>query len=96
MFENLPFDLQLDEKPLFTYLTNSALESSNIDNLFLNTDSQYIVDVAEEIYSDKLNYYIRPPHLGSSKARLDDFVYDFMINFPSEITIFFNPCSFAR
>ena len=88
-FKNLSL---LDKKPLFTYLTNSALESSNINNLFLNTDSKYIVDVAQEIYKDKLNYYIRPSHLGSSKAKLDDFVYDFMVNFPSDITIFFNPC----
>ena len=88
-FKNLSL---LDKKPLFTYLTNSALEASNIDKLFLNTDSKYIVDVAKKIYKNKLNYYVRPSHLGSSKAKLDDFVYDFMINFPSEITIFFNPC----
>ena len=87
-FKNLSL---LDNKPLFTYLTNSALETSNIDNLFLNTDSKYIVEIAKKIYKDKLNYYIRPSHLGSSEAKLDDFVYDFMINFPSEITIFFNP-----
>ena len=88
-FKNLSL---LDEKPLFTYLTDSALKSSNINNLFLNTDSKYIVDVAKKIYKNKLNYYIRPSNLGSSKAKLDDFAYDFMINFPSEITIFFNPC----
>ena len=88
-FKNL---LLLDNKPLFTYLTDSALKTSNIDNLYLNTDSEYIVNIAKEIYKDKLNYYIRPSQLGSSKAKLDDFVYDFMINFPSEITIFFNPC----
>ena len=88
-FKNLSL---INNKPLFTYLTDSALAASNIDELYLNTDSQYIVDVAKEIYSNKLNYYIRPPHLGSSKAKLDDFVYDFMINFPSDITIFFNPC----
>ena len=88
-FKNLSL---INNKPLFTYLTDNALAASNIDELYLNTDSQYIVDVAKEIYSNKLNYYIRPPHLGSSKAKLDDFVYDFMINFPSDITIFFNPC----
>ena len=86
-FKNLSL---IDNKPLFTYLTDSALNCSNIDNL-LNTDSQYIVDVAKEIYNKKLNYLLSP-HLGSSKAKLDDFVYDFMINFPSDLTIFFNPC----
>ena len=88
-FKNLSL---IDNKPLFTYLTDSALESSSINNLYLNTDSKYIVNVAKEIYKEKLNYYIRPSHLGSSEAKLDDFVYDFMINFPGEITIFFNPC----
>ena len=88
-FKNLSL---IKNKPLFSYLTDSALATSNIEKLFLNTDSQYIVDVARKIYNDRLNYYIRPSHLGSSKAKLDDFVYDFMINFPSEITIFFNPC----
>ena len=88
-FKNLSL---IDKKPLFTYLTNSALATSNINKLYLNTDSKYIVNIAKEIYQNKLNYYIRPSHLGSSKAKLDDFVYDFMINFPSEITIFFNPC----
>ena len=88
-FKNLSL---INNRPLFTYLTDSALESSSINNLYLNTDSKFIVNVAKEIYKEKLNYYIRPSHLGSSEAKLDDFVYDFMINFPSEITIFFNPC----
>ena len=86
-FKNLSL---LDNKPLFTYLTDSAIAASKIDNLYLNTDSQYIVDVAKKIMK-KLNYYIRPSHLGSSKAKLDDFVFDFMSNFPSEITIFLTP-----
>ena len=65
-FKNLSL---LNNKPLFTYLTDSALNTSNIDNLFLNTDSNYIVDIAKEIYKDKLNYYLRPAHLGSSKGK---------------------------
>ena len=84
--------LLLNEKPLFTYLTNNALKSNKISNLFLNTDSKYIIDIAKDYFSDQLKYYIRPKHLGSSGAKLDDFVYDFMTNFKSEITIFFNPC----
>ena len=84
--------LLIDNKPLFTYLTNSALNSLRLDNLYLNTDSKHIINIAKDIYGDKLNYYLRPSHLGSSKAKLDDFVFDFMINFSSDLTIFFNPC----
>ena len=35
--------LLIDNKPLFTYLTNSALKSSRINNLYLNTDSNHII-----------------------------------------------------
>ena len=81
--------LLIDDQPLFTYLTNSALKSSKINNLYLNTDSNYLVDIAKDIYHEKIKYYVRPKHLGSSKAKLDDVVFDFMMNFPSEISIFF-------
>ena len=84
--------LLINNQPLFTYLTNSALESSRINQLYLNTDSKYIENIAKDIYKEKLKYYIRPTHLGSSKAKLDDFVYDFMVKFTADITIFFNPC----
>ena len=45
--------LLIDGKPLFTYLTDSALKSKEISNLYLNTDSKYIVDIAEEIIIKK-------------------------------------------
>lgn len=84
--------LLLDNKPLFSYLTDSALASIKIDNLFLNSDSEIILNIAKKIYSNQLQYYLRPSNLGSSEAKLDDVVFDFMINFDSDITIFFNPC----
>ena len=84
--------LLLDNQALFSYLTNNALKSKLINNLYLNTDSKYIVDIAKKIYNDDLKYYIRPEHLGSSAAKLDDFVFDFIKNFKSDLTIFFNPC----
>ena len=62
-FKNL---LLLNNKPLFTYLTNSALKSSKIENLYLNTDSDYLVEIAKDIFDDNLKYYVRPAPLGSS------------------------------
>lgn len=90
-FKNLR---NLAGKPLYEYLTDEALNCLEIDNLYLNTDSRYIINAAEERYKDKLNYYLRPSNLGTSDASLDAYVYDFMNSFPSEITIFLNPCSF--
>jgi len=89
-FKNL---LLLNGKPLFTYLTDNSLKAKRISNLFINTDSQIIIDIAKDIYHDKLNYFLRDSKLGTSEAALDDYVYDFMIKFPSDITVFLNPCS---
>tara|TARA_B100000886_G_C20426418_1_gene494279 strand:- start:1817 stop:2563 length:747 start_codon:yes stop_codon:yes gene_type:complete len=89
-FKNL---LLLNGKPLFTYLTDNSLDSKEISSLYLNTDSQIIIDIAKSIYQDKLKYFLRDSKLGTSEASLDDYVYDFMIKFPSEITVFLNPCS---
>ena len=52
--------LLLDNKPLFSYLTESALSSIEIDNLFLNSDSEIILNIAKKIYSNQLQYYMRP------------------------------------
>ena len=88
-FKNL---LLIDGKPLFSFLLSEAISSSKIGNLFLNTDSEYIINAAKEIFQNKINYYLRPSSLGTSQTKLDDYVYDFMKKFNSDITIFFNPC----
>ena len=90
-FKNLRI---LAGKALYEYITDEALESSEVDNLFLNTDSVHIINAAKEKYKDRLNYYLRPAELGTSEATLDAYVYDFMKSSPGEITIFLNPCSF--
>ena len=89
-FKNL---LLLKGKPLFSYLTEAAIKCKKINNLYLNTDSQLIIDVAKTIFDNKIKYFLRDPNLGTSETALDDYVYDFMIKFPGEITIFLNPCS---
>ena len=41
--------LLLDNKPLFSYLTDSALASIKIDNLFLNSDSEIILKLQKNL-----------------------------------------------
>jgi len=89
-FKNLRL---LDQKPLYEYLTDSAIECKNIDNLYINSDSNIVIDISKTKYGNLLNYYQRPEELGTSEASLDDYVYDFMTKFESDYTVFLNPCS---
>ena len=81
-FKNL---ILLNRKPLFSFLTDNALSSKKINNLYLNTDSEIIINIGKKLYGSKLNYYLRPSHLGTSSVSLDEYAYDFMIKFPSFI-----------
>ena len=83
----------LNGRCVYEYLTSEALKSNYITDLFVNTDNKLAIDIINEKYGDKLNYYLRPKYLGTSKTTLDEYVYDFMQNNPSDITVFLNPCS---
>lgn len=80
-------------KPLFQYQIDELLSNSFPYNLYLNSDSDIILDVAKKKYREKIFYYKRPPAIGTSKATLDDVAYDFMSRIEGELTIFLNPCA---
>jgi len=83
----------INGKPLYEHLTDESLKCKEISNLFINTDTKFILNYAKDNYGDCLNYYLRDPLLGTSDATLDEYVYDFMLKYPSDICIFLNPCS---
>lgn len=83
----------LNKKPIYEHLTDTILDSKIFKNLFLNTDSQIVIEIAKKKYKEKLKYYLRPNELGTSDATLDEYTYDFMKKNPSDITVFLNPCS---
>jgi len=83
----------LNGRCVYEYLTSEALKSKFIDDLYVNTDDKLAIEIVKETYGKKLKYYLRPKALGTSQATLDQYVYDFMENHPSDITVFLNPCS---
>ena len=46
-------------EPLFSYLTESAIKCKEITDLYLNTDSDLIIEVAKDIYQNKIKYFRR-------------------------------------
>ena len=83
----------LNGKPMFTYLTESALNVKGFDEVYLNSDSELIIEIANEYISSGLKTYLRSKELGTSSASLDSYVYDFVKNVESDIVVFLNPCS---
>ena len=80
-------------KPLYTYLADTAKNCQQISHLFINTDSQMVIDIVQNKYGDTISYYLRPTWLGTSEATIDDYVYDFMSVNHADYTVFLNPCS---
>ena len=83
----------LNGRCVYEYLTSESLKSKFITDLYVNTDNRLAIEIVKETYGDNLHYYLRPKSLGTSKVTLDEYVYDFMQNNPSDITVFLNPCS---
>ena len=62
-------------KPLLAYAVEAAIKSGCFDEVYVNTDSPEIADLASELGAAA---YIRPPELGGDAATGDDFTTDFI------------------
>jgi len=89
-FKNLRL---LNGRPMFEYLVDTCLGVRSFSQLYINSDSQMLLDIAEQRYGDALKYYKRSEELGTSAATLDEYVIDFMEQEPGDVTVFLNPCS---
>lgn len=83
----------INGKPLFYYLLKTALKCKKLDDVYLNTDSNEIIEISKKLFNNNIKYYKRPESLGTSSASLDDYVYEFLQNIEADIIIFLNPCS---
>ena len=78
----------LNGTPLMSYALNSSIESNVFDKVILNGDSDEFLKIAN---SHNVEFYKRPPYLGTSDARSDDVVYDFIKKFGGDIIVWVNP-----
>lgn len=89
-FKNLRL---INGKPMFEFLVDTCLSINSFSQLFINSDSQLLLDIARKRYGNSLKYYKRSEELGTSATTLDEYVSDFMLNVPGDVTVFLNPCS---
>lgn len=81
----------VDNKPLIFYSINAAIKSRIFDEIYINSDDLIFEDIAKRY---KVNFYLRPKHLGSSEAKSDDVIFDFLQSFNNvEILVWVNSIS---
>ena len=78
----------LQGSPLISYALNSSIESKVFDKVILNGDTDEFMKIAD---SYNVEFYKRPSYLGTSEARSDDVVYDFIKKFGGDIIVWVNP-----
>jgi len=80
----------INGEPMIYYPIAAAKKSGVFDEIVLNSENEVFAEIAGR-YGVK--FYHRPEKLGSSEARSDDVVFDFMEHNPADITVWVNPTS---
>ncbi len=80
----------LNGRPLISYAIEAAKESEVFSRIVVNSDGHVFQKIAER---HGVEFYERPPDLGSSDTRSDDVIYDFMLKHPSDAVAWVNPTS---
>jgi len=79
----------IDGKPMISYAINAAIESKVFDKIFVNSEHDIFKKIAERYGVD---FYHRPTDLGSSQAKSDSVVADFMeSHLEADIVVWVNP-----
>jgi CMP-N-acetylneuraminic acid synthetase len=79
----------IDGKPMISYSINAAKESGVFDKVIVNSEHDIFSDIARRYNVD---FYHRPEILGSSEAKSDEVVADFMRSYPeADIVAWVNP-----
>ncbi len=78
----------IDGKPMISYVINAAKDSGIFDKIIVNSDHDIFKSIAVRY---NIDFYHRPKNLGSSSAKSDSVVADFMEVFPeADIVVWVN------
>jgi len=80
----------LNGKPLITYAINAAKNATTLSEIYVNTESDLIGQVALD---NGVKYYKRKPELAGDLIVSDEFNYDFIKNIETDILVMINPVS---
>ena len=75
-------------RPLIEYAIVAAKSSRLIDEVFVNSESNLIGDVAKKL---GVSFYKRSEHLATDSATSDEFNFDFLSNVETDLLVMVNP-----
>ena len=75
-------------KPMIAYAIEAALQSSSVDRVLVNTDSERVASVARDFGAE---IYIRKPNLATAEATGDDFTFDIISSLGLDALVMVNP-----
>ena len=78
----------LGGRPLVTHVAETALQSSGLDRVYLNTESSEIAAAASPTGVD---VYMRDPRLAAGPISTDEILYDFARATPCRTIVVINP-----
>ncbi len=78
----------LNKKPLIEYIIDSLKETKYFTNIYINSDSELLATIAAK---KKVGFYLRTSELATSQSMIDDYLYDFMVNEPSDFLAVITP-----
>ena len=80
----------LNGRPLISYAIEAAKASGVFSRIVVNSDGDVFREIAQRY---DVEYYARPPQLGSSDTKSDDVIYDFVLKHPCDLVAWVNPIS---
>jgi CMP-N,N'-diacetyllegionaminic acid synthase len=78
----------LGGRPLVTHVAETALQSSGLDRVYLNTESS---EIAAAAASTGIEIYMRDPRLAAAPVSTDEILYDFAQATPCRTIVVINP-----
>ncbi|MEO1263870.1 MAG: hypothetical protein AAFZ15_34005 [Bacteroidota bacterium] len=80
----------LHGKPLIEYILDTLKQTKELTDIYINSDSDLFGTIAER---NDVKFYKRKPELATSASLIDEYIYDFMVNEPSDYLAIVNPTS---
>lgn len=78
----------LNKKPLIEYILDSLRKTKYFTNIYINSDSELLASIAKK---KNVGFYLRKTELATSQSMIDDYLYDFMVNEPSDYLAVITP-----